>query len=80
MSGDIDLLVPTDSGWLLVDHKSFPGGREQRDEKLLKWAGQLDAYRAAVEAATEQKVTELWIHLPVRGEVVRLELPRRGEA
>jgi ATP-dependent exoDNAse (exonuclease V) beta subunit len=78
MSGDIDLLVPLESGWLLLDHKSFPGGREDRDAKLVKWAGQLDAYRGAVEAATGQPVTELWVHLPVRGEVVRLEIPRAG--
>ena len=76
MSGDIDLLVPTDTGWLLFDHKSFPGDTAQRNTKLVKWSGQLDAYRSAIEAATGQPVSELWIHLPVRGEVVRVEVAR----
>ena len=76
MSGDIDLLVPTDTGWLLFDHKSFPGDTAQRNTKLVTWSGQLDAYRSAIEAATGQPVSELWIHLPVRGEVVRVEVAR----
>jgi ATP-dependent helicase/nuclease subunit A len=80
LSGDIDLLVPYGDGWLLIDHKSFPGDTRRRDGMLRKWAGQLSAYRAAVEAATGKPVEEVWVHLPVRGEVVRLEIPRPAPA
>ena len=52
------------------------GDTTGRDLALKKWAGQLNAYRSAIEAATGRPVLECWIHLPVRGEVVRLEIPR----
>lgn len=73
--GTIDLLVPLGDGWLLLDHKSFPGTAAQRDEKLLVHAAQLATYRAAVEAASGRAVRELWVHLPIRGEMVRLDVP-----
>ncbi|MFT7520428.1 MAG: ATP-dependent helicase/nuclease subunit A, partial [Kiritimatiellia bacterium] len=75
MSGDIDLLVDLGAGWLLIDHKSFPGDTTRRDAKLKHWAGQLDAYRCAIEAATGRPVLECWVHLPVRSELVRLDVP-----
>ncbi len=76
LSGDIDLLVDLGEGWLLLDHKSFHLDTKTRDVFLRKWAGQLDAYRAAVERASGKPVLECWVHLPVRSEVVRLEIPR----
>ena len=74
LAGSIDLLAPLRDGWLLLDHKSFPGDRAQRDLALKKHAAQLRAYGGAVEAATKRPVLEMWIHLPVRGECVRVEL------
>jgi ATP-dependent exoDNAse (exonuclease V) beta subunit len=77
MSGDIDLLVPLEGGWLLLDHKSTTGDAAYREHKLRsEWSGQLSAYRSAVEAATGLPVLEIWIHLPVQGEVVQVEVPR----
>ena len=77
MAGDIDLLVPLEGGWLLLDHKSTTGDAAYRDHKLRsEWSGQLAAYRSAVEAATGLPVLELWVHLPVQGEVVQVEVPR----
>lgn len=72
LSGDIDLLVETGSGWLLLDHKSFPGDQAGLAERVPKWAGQLAAYGEAVMAASGRPVEEFWIHLPLRGEVVQL--------
>jgi ATP-dependent helicase/nuclease subunit A len=71
--GAVDLLVPLDGGgWLLVDHKSFPGDASTRDERARGYAGQLGAYAAAIEAATGERVREMWVHMAVRGECVRL--------
>jgi ATP-dependent exoDNAse (exonuclease V) beta subunit len=73
LSGEIDLLVPLARGWLLLDHKSFPGTLATRDARLGKWAAQLAAYQEAVEAATARPVVQTWIHLPIRGELMRIE-------
>ena len=76
VTGEIDLLMETEKGFILVDHKTFPGDTALRDERLKKWAGQLSMYRGAIEAAGGKTVTECWIHLPIRGEMVRVEVPR----
>jgi len=72
LSGDIDLLVGLDDGWLLLDHKSFPGDQAGLETRVVKWAGQLAAYGEAVAAASGRPVREYWVHLPMRGEVVRI--------
>ncbi len=74
--GEIDLLIAhPDGGWIVIDHKTFPGDEVRRDERLRDYAGQLGAYADAVEAATGEEVREVWVHLPVRGEMVRLAVP-----
>jgi ATP-dependent helicase/nuclease subunit A len=73
LSGEIDLLS-TDSGgnFVIVDHKSFPGNQARLEDNLPKWSGQLEAYAEAVRVATGREVSSLWIHLPIRGEMVRV--------
>ena len=78
MVGEIDLLLPTDDGAIIVDHKSFPGDEAARDRRLVHYAAQLSAYAAAVEQATGQAVRSTWVHLPIRGEIVEVQVPRDG--
>ncbi|MHB8709856.1 MAG: UvrD-helicase domain-containing protein, partial [Desulfuromonadales bacterium] len=75
LKGWIDLLVATPQGWLIVDHKSFPGRREEWSAQALVYAGQLAAYRRAVTEATGQPVAGTWIHFCIGGGLVEV-LPR----
>lgn len=64
--GFIDLLVETDAGFVIVDHKNT------FDDDVSGYAGQLVAYASAVRAATGKPVVGLWIHLPLLGRLVEV--------
>jgi ATP-dependent helicase/nuclease subunit A len=74
LSGWIDVLLETESGWVVIDHKSFPGGREAWADKALGYSGQLEAYQRAVETATDRPVVSQWIHFSVGGGLVEVKL------
>jgi ATP-dependent exoDNAse (exonuclease V) beta subunit len=64
-NGVIDLLLRLPSGEVMViDHKSSPIHPQQCAEKAATFAGQLAAYRAALEAQG-LAVREMWIHFPL---------------
>lgn len=69
ITGFIDLLLITDEGAVLIDHKSYPG--TGLEERALIYSGQLAAYRAAVEASGHQ-VSSIWIHWCTQGKLQRL--------
>lgn len=70
--GRIDLLVDVKDGWVLLDHKSNPGGAA-RDENLVAEHGpQLESYGHALLAATGKPVSQRWLYLPVAARAVRL--------
>lgn len=71
--GSADLVLRTDAGLVLVDHKTFPGSADEARFKALSHAGQLEAYVTALAQATGAPVLERWIHLPVSGLAMRLE-------
>ena len=54
---------------VVIDHKSFPGGMELAREKASDFWGQLDAYARALGG-----VVGTWIHLPVLGAVMEIEV------
>lgn len=72
MRGICDLALETTDGFVLVDHKSFPGGGREAAERAAMHAGQLSHYAGAIEAATGRPVIAAFIHLPVSGLVVKL--------
>lgn len=65
--GRIDLLLMTDKGIVVLDHKSTPTGASQWGDLAQAYAGQLFTYAEGVEQATAQKVVETWLVLPVAG-------------
>lgn len=72
--GRIDFLVDTNAGWVILDHKSNPGGAD-RDEVLVQSHGpQLMAYADALTRATRRPVVEQWLFLPVGARAIRLQL------
>ena len=76
LRGIADLVLETRAGYVVIDHKSFPGGRDKAVEKAASYAGQVLAYADAIRAATGKPVVGAFIHLPVAGLVVAVETSR----
>lgn len=66
-------VVLLDGGHVLVDHKTYPGADpvEHGRENYL-W--QLKAHAVALEVSTGTRLREVLVHLPLRGEVMGVEL------
>ena len=71
VAGFIDLLLETPEGWVVVDHKTFPGPRSSWEAEALRYSGQLACYRRAV-GVTGKPVRDTWIHFVVGGGLVAL--------
>jgi ATP-dependent helicase/nuclease subunit A len=70
MQGWIDVLLELPDGYVIIDHKSYPG--PDSEEHAKQYAPQLEVYRLAIEKATGKKVIETLIHMPIVGKVFRL--------
>ena len=73
ITGTIDLLLECSEGYVIIDHKSFPGRYETWEERAISYYPQLDAYAELVKQATTRKVIGLYIHMPVAGSLLRLK-------
>ncbi|MEH7237781.1 UvrD-helicase domain-containing protein [Bacillus sp. JJ1562] len=69
-SGWIDLLLDTPSGWVIIDHKSFPGKEADWLSRGMSYLPQLRTYAQALSKATGRPVCEAWIHMPVVGTMI----------
>src|SRR5690606_37541974 len=72
MQGRIDLLLETNSGWVLLDHKANPAPRDRWDQVALEHGGQLSVYADALARATGHCVAEAWIVRPVGGGAIQV--------
>jgi hypothetical protein len=70
--GTVDLVIAARDGFVVVDHKSFPGRTDDAVDRALGFSGQLAAYAAAIHAATQRPVLSAWIHFPIRGQLVEV--------
>ena len=73
LRGTADLVLETESGFVLIDHKSFPGDRQQSEARAVEYAGQLSAYAGAIESASGKSLIGSYIHLPVSALMVQVE-------
>jgi len=71
-SGRIDLLLENEDGFVIFDHKTFPGAPEAWVEKAREFAPQLDLYGQMVTRATDKPVHACFIHMPIVGAIVRV--------
>jgi ATP-dependent exoDNAse (exonuclease V) beta subunit len=71
MEGWIDLLLEGPDGFVLVDHKTYPGN-DPAGHIREKYLGQMAAYREAVSAATGKPVLRTLIHFPALGRVCEI--------
>lgn len=72
VAGRSDLLIRTETGWVLIDHKSTPAASAQWEELASTYAGQLTAYKEVIEAASGLPVEDMWLVLPVAGAALRV--------
>lgn len=70
--GRIDLLVEEPDGWILVDHKSNPGGAARDEDLVAEHGPQLESYCHALVGATGKPVSQRWLYMPVAARAVRL--------
>lgn len=73
LNGRIDLLLETDSGWVLFDHKSSQLATDHWEQLANEHSAQMGAYARGVEQASGRKVIEKWLFLPVAGGAFSIE-------
>lgn len=72
MSGFMDLLLETPSGWVVIDHKTYPGKRSNWNREALSYSGQLTTYAEAL-TRSGRRVAGTWVHFFVGGGLVKVE-------
>jgi ATP-dependent helicase/nuclease subunit A len=72
VKGWVDLLVDSPKGWVIVDHKFTDKPKDVLEVEVLKYSGQLKAYKDAVEAATKRPVIDCLVHFPTFGKMMSL--------
>ena len=77
LHGWIDLLLETEGGWIVIDHKSSPRPRAEWPDEAIGYSGQLAAYARALRSAGLE-CAGCWVHFPVGGGLVEVVLD--GEA
>lgn len=73
VAGFADLVLDTAEGWVVVDHKSFKGRRDQWAAKAAEYTGQLAAYADAMRVGSGRPVVAVWLHFVAGGGMVRLD-------
>jgi hypothetical protein len=66
--------LETPAGLVIIDHKSFPGSKDRRQERAISHAPQLALYREAVAKATGKSVIATITHMPVVGDWMELKI------
>jgi ATP-dependent exoDNAse (exonuclease V) beta subunit len=74
LQGEVDLFLERPDGFVLVDHKSFPGNDRERDARVGAHAAQLGLYAFVLERALRKPLLAAFIHLPIRGEIVLVDV------
>lgn len=73
VNGIIDLLLETETGLVLVDHKTYPNPSPAAwRAKCETFIPQLATYARVLNAVGGKKVAAVWVHLPVAGGVVEV--------
>ena len=74
LNGRIDLLLETENGLILIDHKSSQLAPDHWGQLADEYGAQMAAYAGALEKATGRTIVENWLFLPVAGGALGIEL------
>lgn len=72
--GRIDQLLELDDGYVILDHKSFPGTLSEEEDRLHDIASQLALYARALGQVTDKSKFEFWIHQPIVGQMTQIDI------
>jgi len=70
--GSVDLLLELEEGFVIVDHKSFPGRFEEWESRALSHIPQLTIYKHVLEHRTCKCVLASYIHMPIVGATIKI--------
>jgi ATP-dependent exoDNAse (exonuclease V) beta subunit len=73
VGGRLDLLLMTAEGFVIIDHKTFPGAPDSWVEKAREFAPQLTLYSQMIAQATGRPVLQSFIHMPIVGALIGVE-------
>lgn len=73
VEGFMDMLLKTRNGWILIDHKTYPGKRNQWADEAVSYSGQLALYRESLNQLN-WPVCGTWIHFAVGGGLAKVIL------
>jgi ATP-dependent exoDNAse (exonuclease V) beta subunit len=73
LNGRVDLLLETNGGWVLFDHKSSQLAIDKWGQLANEYCAQLESYALGIERTTGKKVIEQWLFLPVAGGALSIE-------
>jgi ATP-dependent exoDNAse (exonuclease V) beta subunit len=72
VNGEIDLLLETEAGYIVIDHKTYGNPVEAAvREHAERYLSQLAAYGRALEALGGKQVLQYWLHFGVVGLCLR---------
>ena len=73
--GVADLVLETSDGELvIIDHKSYPGSPTDAVREAAGYGGQLNAYAHLAERAFGRPVTQAFVHMPIVGVAVPVQI------
>ena len=67
------VVVISEEGFAVIDHKSFVGGPRQVRRQAAEQAGQVVAYASAIRRATGGRLEGCFVHFPLSGQIVALQ-------
>ncbi|ARM30899.1 hypothetical protein B9H02_05770 [Prosthecochloris sp. HL-130-GSB] len=76
LGGQIDMLLDTPSGWIIVDHKTGPAAYREREFRVREYIGQLQAYAGALEQLTGRPSKECLINFLAAGVIATVSMKR----
>jgi len=74
LNGFIDLLIETEQGWIVIDHKTTSTDISNLEHVAGHYGSQLAAYRLALESVTDKPVLAQWINFMTMGRVMECRL------
>ncbi len=74
LHGTADLVLEMTDGYLIIDHKTYPGDLDGIVARAKTFAAQLAAYQLAIKEYTQQPIVSVIINFPLSGYLVKLEV------